>query len=248
MITILVTNRKGGVGKTTTTINLASWLGVLDKKVLVLDLDTQSHVQYGFGYKKAFKSGSHKAMLSGDILPAIIETEYKNVSFVPANINFDIQKLKKKSYLQELYLKNDLDDLFDICIIDTPPTSGILLDNALKVSDYTLIPMQTEYLGLVGVIQFLKIFYSTASSLNPNFKLLGIIPTMYNKSMKEHKNIIKGLEKAVGKERILNPIRKDFKLSNAFLAGKPIAYIDRRCRGTRDYKKLAIDILEKLKG
>jgi len=248
MQTLLVTNRKGGVGKTTTSVNLAAWLGNMGKTVLVIDLDTQSHVQYGFGFKEPFKKGIHHAMyMNKDLNSIVYETECKNVFLIPADINFEINKLRKDDRrLSKLIEKSNLKETFDICIIDTPPTSDILLSNALRVSDAAIVPVKTEFLGLIGVNQFLKIFYTTVSRVNPKLEFLGVLPTMFNKSMKEHHMMIEYVEKKVGKQRVLTPIRNDIKLSIAFLEGKPISYIDKRCRGSKDYKILATQVLKKL--
>lgn len=248
MKTILITNRKGGVGKTTTSVNLAAWLGLMGKTVLIIDLDTQSHVQYGFGFTEPFKHGIHKALNRKDDLNGIIhETPCKNVFLIPADINFDINKIKQdERQLSRLIRKSKLKDTFDICIIDTPPTSDILLSNALATSDVAIVPLKAEFLGAIGVNQFLKIFYATASKINPKLELLGILPTMFNRSMKEHKLLINNVIKKVGKQRVLKPIRNDIKLSIAFLEGKPISYIDKRCRGSKDYKNLADTVVDKL--
>lgn len=248
MITLLITNRKGGVGKTTTSVNLAAWLGNMGKSVLIIDLDTQSHVQYGFGFKDNFQRGVHSAIKNKEDLNGYIyETLSKNVFLIPADINFHINTLMEDDrQLSRLIRKSKLKDIFDICIIDTPPTSDILLSNALAVSQYAIVPVKTEFLGLIGVNQFLKIFYATASKINPDLELLGILPTMFNNSMKEHRLMIESLEQKVGKKRVLSPIRNDIKLSMAFLEGKPISYLDKRYRGSKDYEQLAQYIMEKL--
>jgi chromosome partitioning protein len=249
MKTILITNRKGGVGKTTTSVNLGAWLGLMGKTVVIIDLDTQSHIQYGFGFNKPFNKGIHNALIEQTDLNGIVyETSFKNVFLIPADINFDISKIEQDDkQLSRLLAKSNLYDAFDICIIDTPPTSDILLSNALVVSDVAIVPLKTDFLGVIGVNQFLKIFYTTASKVNPKLALLGILPTMYNKSMKEHNIIIKSVEDKVGRQRVLSPIRNDIKLSIAFVEGKPISYIDKRCRGSKDYEHLANEVIKKLK-
>ncbi len=247
MITVLVANRKGGVGKTTTSVNLAAWLGKMGKKTLLIDLDTQGHLQYGLGFGKPFAKGVHSILADGNALEIIHMTEFENLDLMPASINFDVSLLGgNKSLLKKKFEESKIGDIYDICIIDTPPTSDTIIFNALSVGDFALIPMQTEYLGLIGVMQFLKIFYKMAPQINSDFKLLGIVPTMFNKSMKEHKAIIEELKKYVGKNRVFKPIRKDFTLSDTFAKGKPILYVDKRCRGSQDYKELAVDVVEKL--
>jgi len=237
--TILISNRKGGVGKSTTAVNLSAYFSKNGYKVLLIDLDTQSHLQFGLGLKKKFKRGMHKLFLDGDVQGVVQKTDFENLYFIPANINFDTSKLDPSTDT----LKNILDMIkimyeYDICIIDTPPTSDVLLNNALYASDYVIVPMQTEYLGYIGVMQFLKLFYDTASKINANFNLLGVLPTLYVKSIKEHHEIIDKLKDKIGKKRVFEPIRKDFKLSQSFSAGKPVCHFDERCRGAKDYEKL----------
>jgi len=249
MKTILITNRKGGVGKTTTTVNLASWLGLLGKRILIIDLDTQSHAQYGFGLNIPFKKGIHNALEKKRKLNTFIEdTPYENVSIIPANINFNTNLISNDDVylLDKLIKKSRFDNQFDICIIDTPPTSSILLLNALAVSNFAIVPMKTEFLGVVALKQFLKMFYETASKVNENIEFLGVLPTMYNKSMKEHLQIIEQVSDYIGKDKILQAIRNDLKLSVAFLEGKPISYLDKRCRGSSDYKALSELIVKKI--
>lgn len=246
MKTILITNRKGGVGKTTTAVNLSAILGVMGKKVLVIDLDTQSHAQYGLGFLIPFKQGIHKALYKNKKLTKLVQkTEFENVSLIPANINYNVNKIKKATILKKLIEQTNFENEFDFCIIDTPPTSDILLANALSVSKYAIVPFKTEYLGAIGVGQFLSIFYNVASRINPELELLGVLPTMYNKSMKEHDDIIAIVKQKIGEQRVLNPIRNDAKISNAFLEAKPVNYLDNRTRGSVDYRNLTVEILNK---
>ena len=200
MKTILVTNRKGGVGKTTTTTNLAAWIGAMGKKVLVIDLDTQSHLQYGFGFSKPFEKGIHDALANkSSILGDIYETSFENVMLIPAHINFNISTIPNdNTTLKELIIKDGINEVFDYCLIDTPPTSDILLFNSLYLSDYTIVPIKAEFLGVIATNQFLKLFYSIASQINQDIEFLGIVPTMFNKSMKEHQNLVEDLQKKVG--------------------------------------------------
>lgn len=248
MKTILVTNRKGGVGKTTTSVNLAAWLGLMGKSVLLIDMDTQSHVQYGLGFKNSFKEGIHTALKDNkDLNSFIYESNIENVFIIPADINFPINTLEEDSkQLERLIKRSRIKEAFDICIIDTPPTSDILLSNALTISEFAIVPVKTDFLGLLGVTQFLKLFYATSSRVNPKLELLGILPTMFNRSIKQHKEMITFLEEQVGKKRVLPPIRNDIKLSTSFLEGKPVSYFDKRTRGSKDYKDLSLYVLKNI--
>lgn len=243
MKTILISNRKGGVGKTTTTINIAAILANKGYKTLIIDLDTQSHIQFGLGIKKQLK-GIHNALNKNEELDKYIQqTPFKNMFFIPADMNIDVSELDIKNDLLKKSLKN-FD--FDYCLIDTPPTNDLMLKSAMIASDFVIVPMQTEYLGYVGAMQFLKLFYKMASNINTNFTFLGIVPTLYNKSIKEHNQIIKQLKKKLGDDKVLPAIRKDFKLSKSFIKGKPVIYFDENSRGARDYLNLTEEILVKI--
>jgi len=216
MIKILITNRKGGVGKTTSTLNLASEFAKNGYKTLIIDLDTQGHIQYGLGIKKSFEYGIHSLLTDKNIdIKAIIQkSNIDNLDFIPADINYNSSLLQKKKALRNRLRK--LENSYDICLIDTAPMSDTVLEMAIFASKYVIVPMKTEYLGLIGTMQFIKIFYSIASKLRTDFTLLGVLPTLYNKSIKEHNETLNELKKVVGESKVLQPIRKDTKLTTIF--------------------------------
>ena len=250
MKTILVTNRKGGVGKTTTSVNLAVNIASKGYEVLLIDLDTQGHLQIGLGVNSNFTVGIHDMLKMGKFYKnGVKSTSISTLDFIPAHVNFDISELASESAkLKKIFKKIKEKKRYDFCIIDTPPTSDVLLKNALKVSDYALIPMQCEYLSLVGVLQFLRIFYKNSISVKSDIKLLGVVPTMYNKSLKEHKEIIEKLELDIGASRVLPSIRKDIKLAKAFMNGVPLCKSEPKSRGAVDYDELSTYILNKIQG
>ncbi len=245
MIKILVTNRKGGVGKTTSTLNLASEFVKKGHKVLIVDLDTQGHIQYGLKFKKKFQYGIHSALLNKDInIESIIQhTNIENLDFIPADVNYNSSLLQKKKALKNRLRK--LDKNYDICLIDTAPMSDTVLEMAIFASDYVIVPMKTEYLGLIGTMQFIKIFYSIASKLKTDFTFLGVLPTLYNKSIKEHNETLDELTKIIGANRVFEPVRKDTKLTTIFKNG--IKLLDNEhSKGIEDYKKNSEKILAKI--
>ena len=250
MKTILVTNRKGGVGKTTTSVNLAVDIATKGFEVLLIDLDTQGHLQIGLGVHNHFALGIHDMLKMGTFhQKSVQKTFVPTLDFIPAHVNFDISELASESAkLKRVLRRIQYKKKYDFCIIDTPPTSDILLKNALKVSDYALIPMQCEYLSFVGVLQFLRIFYKHSISVNSNIELLGVVPTMFNKSMNEHKEILNKLILELGEDKVLPTIRKDAKLAKAFIDGVPLSTSDPRARGAQDYDKLTLKVLEKIQG
>ena len=250
MKTILITNRKGGVGKTTTSINLAVNIASKGFEVLLIDLDTQGHLQIGLGIKSHFNLGIHDMLKVGKFYKnSIQKTFLPTLDFIPAHVNFDISELASESAkLKKIFRKIKLIKDYDFCIIDTPPTSDILLKNALKVSDYALIPMQCEHLSFIGVLQFLRIFYKNSISVKSDIEFLGVVPTMFNKSTPDHREIVEKLKLEIGKDRVLPIIRKDIKLAKSFLEGIPLAKSSSRARGALDYEQLSLDILNKIEG
>ncbi|MEA3554774.1 MAG: ParA family protein [Campylobacterota bacterium] len=248
MKTILITNRKGGVGKTTTTVNLAANLASKGFEILVIDLDTQGHVQVGLGLEANYPITIHDMLKVGKYYnDSIQQTNTQRLDIIPAHINFDISELDSRSdKLKKIFRKLKTKKNYDFCIIDTPPTSDILLKNALKVSDYALIPMQCEHLSLIGVLQFLRIFYKNAISVKSDIEFLGVVPTMFNRSMPEHKEILKRLELEIGIDKVLTAIRKDIKLAKAFVDGVPLLKSLPRSRGVIDYEQLSSQMLNKI--
>jgi len=245
MTTILITNRKGGVAKTTSSISIANLLAQKGYKTLLIDLDTQGHIQYGLGIKHSFEYGIHSVLEDENIDVNLIvqKSRVKNLFFVPANINYNSSLLQNKKSLKKTLKK--LESKYDMCIIDTAPMSDTVLEMAIIASQYVIVPMKTEYLGFVGTLQFIKIFYKIASKLKTNFQLIGILPTLYSKSLKEHKEIVTKLEQIVGVNKVLLPIRKDTKITNIFKKGiKSIA--KEHSKGMDDYRSVVEQILLKL--
>lgn len=232
---LLIANRKGGVGKTTTASALAYFAAQNNKKCILLDLDTQGHLQYTFGFKKEFKTGLHKALSSGKIDDLIVKTQLENIDIIPASINFDSSTLKNSKKLLKPILES-LEDRYDFCIIDTPPTSDVLVSSSMYLSDAMLLPMSVEPAGLIGTMQFLKMVYQK-SEVGKICKFLGVLPTRYNKSLIEHRGVLNELEKIVGKSRVLNPIKQDIAIANLF-KNSIFSFENIRSRAMIDYEKL----------
>jgi chromosome partitioning protein len=235
MKTLLITNRKGGVGKTTTTLNIAYEFVKRGKKTLIVDLDTQGHIQYGLGITDEYQGGVHTLLQNEktNIRDFIQKTSIKKLHFLPADINYNSSLLQNKKSLKKVLKR--ISSKYDICIIDTAPMSDTLLEMAMLASDYVIVPMKTEYLGLLGTTQFIKMFYQISSKLKTDFQLLGILPTLYNKSMREHNRVIEELEQIVGKTKVLHPIRKDAVFTNIFREGIEITS-QKHSRASQDYK------------
>lgn len=245
MIKILITNRKGGVGKTTTSLNFANEFAKRGYKTLLIDLDTQGHIQYGLGIKHNFKYGIHSILADKNIKieSQIQNSDIENLDFIPADVNYNSSLLQKKKALKNRL--NRIKTNYDVCIIDTAPMSDTILEMAILASDYVIVPMKTEYLGFIGTMQFIKIFYDIASKSKSNFIFLGVLPTLYNKSIKEHNDILEKLNKVIGRKKVLFPIRKDTKLTTIFNDGIGSLKYE-HSKGYIDYKNNLDYILTKV--
>ena len=252
---ISLINQKGGVGKTTTSINLSASLALLDKKVLMVDLDPQCNATTGIGINKGDIDKSIYNVLNGscNIEDAIIKTRYKNLYVLPANLNLagiDIEISERSrtdnTFLKQEQLKNSIDrikDSFDYIIIDCPPSLGILTTNALTAADSVLIPIQCEFFALEGVMQLINTIMFAQKNLNPTLSIEGVLLTMLDS------RTLLGLEVAEDvrsyfKEKVYDTIiPRLVRLSEAPSHGKPIIAYDPRNKGTDAYLNLAKEVI-----
>ena len=219
---ISLVNQKGGVGKTTTSINLSSALGHLGKKVLLIDLDPQSNSTTGLGINKSDISKSvYDVITHGcDIKDAIIKTKFKNLSIIPSMIYLSgaeielIQNASKESDFiigDQLKLQIDtIKDRYDFILIDCPPALGVLTTNALAASDSVLIPVQCEYYSLEGVTQLLNTILLTQSKINPHLDIEGVLLTMLDGRTLVGLEVVEDVRKFF-KEKVFNTMSKFIK-------------------------------------
>ena len=253
---IALVNQKGGVGKTTSSINLAASLGFLKKKVLLVDLDPQGNATTGIGINKADVKASVYDLLAdkATVDDAIIKTSYRNLYIIPATINLagiDYELIERKqqdpTFNSGAQLKKHLSlvkDEYDFIIIDCPPSLGFLTKNAYTAADSVIIPVQCEFFALEGIMQLLNSIMMAQKNLNPKLEIEGVLLTMLS-----HTNL--GLEvvedvKSYFKEKVYDTIiPRSVRLSEAPSYGKPIIAYDPQCRGTEAYLNLAKEVLER---
>ena len=258
--TIALVNQKGGVGKTTTSINLAASLGVLNKKVLLIDLDPQGNASTGVGIIKGDVDKSIYDLLLGRCLAhdAIVKTNFKNLSIIPATINLagaDIELIEKAKqnpeFQKNLQLRLALKEVsgeYDYIIIDCPPSLGLLTTNALTAADSVLIPVQCEFFALEGIMQLLNSIMLAQKKLNPNLQIEGVLLTMLDSRTNLGLEVVEEI-RGFFKERVYNTlIPRLIRLTEAPSHGKPIVAYDPMSRGTEAYLNLAKEVIDRNEG
>ncbi|MCI9353515.1 MAG: ParA family protein [Firmicutes bacterium] len=252
---ISITNQKGGVGKTTTAINLSAWLANKGKKVLAIDADQQGNTTSGIGLdKNNIENTIYDVMLEECSLSDVkLSTCVKGLEVVPANINLtgaEIELIGKDG--REYILKKEIDNIkeqYDFIIIDCPPSLNIITVNALTASDTVLVPIQCEYFALEGLQQLIYTIDLVQKSLNENLELEGIVFTMYDartnlspEVVEAVKNIVKELKIKVDYYAI---IPRNVRLGEAPSHGLPIHLYDPKSKGSESYELLAQQVLER---
>ena len=254
---ISMVNQKGGVGKTTTSINLSASLGYLGKKVLLIDLDPQGNTTTGVGINKGDIEYSIYNVLIGDapIQKSIVKTKFKNLHLIPATINLagvDIELIEKSrtdhGFSRGEQLKrsiNEIRDYYDFILIDCPPSLGILTTNALTASDSVIIPVQCEFFALEGIMQLLNSIMLAQRNLNPNLDIEGVLLTMLDSRTNLGLEVVEDI-RSYFKERVYDTIiPRLIRLTEAPSHGKPIIAYDPKSRGTEAYINLAKEVIDR---
>ena len=254
---ISLVNQKGGVGKTTTSINLSASLAVLGKKVLLIDLDPQGNTTTGVGINKADIENSIYDVLIDkcDIEKAIVNTKYKNLYVLPATINLaglDMELIEKSQnnplFQKGAQLKNHLENIknhFDYIIIDCPPSLGLITTNALTASNSVIIPVQCEFFALEGIMQLLNTIMLAQKKLNPNLQIEGVLLTMLDSRTNLGIEVVDDIRKFF-KEKVYNTIiPRLIRLTEAPSHGEPIIVYDPKSRGSEAYLNLAKEVIER---
>ena len=254
---IALVNQKGGVGKTTSSINLAASLGVLGKRVLLIDLDPQGNTTTGIGIDKGdIKKSVYDLLIGTASLQEVIKkTKFKNLYVIPATISLagaDIE-LMEQSRLDPEFAKNGqlkkalnlADTMFDYMIIDCPPSLGILTTNALTAANSVIIPVQCEFFALEGIMQLLNSIMLAQKNLNPTLDIEGVLLTMLDNRTNLGLEVVQDI-KSYFKERVYDTIiPRLVRLSEAPSHGKPIIAYDPKSRGAEAYINLAREVISR---
>jgi len=247
---ISIVNQKGGVGKTTTAVNLASYIAKEGKKILLVDLDPQGNATTGIGIDKAELQGSiYDVIVSEDKAELhIISGKYKNLDILPSKIDLagaEIELVGKIS--RESKLKRKLEQLkgkYDAVIVDCPPSLGLLTLNSLTASNFVIVPIQCEFYALEGLSQLVNTINLVKSELNPELEIGGILLTMYDSRIKLSEEVEKEVRDYFGERVFKNVIPRNIKLSEAPSYGQPIDQYAFNSKGAKAYYDVAKEVIE----
>ena len=248
---IAIVNQKGGVGKTTTAVNLAAGVGISGKKTLLVDADPQGNSTSGFGIsKKEVKTTTYELLAgTGKLDNAIIKSDFKNVDIVPSSMDLaaaevDLIEIEHR----EAQLKMALAAAsvrYDYIFIDCPPSLGLITINALNASDTVLVPIQCEYYALEGLSQLMASVRQVKRLYNPTLEIEGIVLTMYDGRLNLTGQVVSEIKKYFADKLYKTVIPRAVRLSEAPSYGMPIQYYDRRSKGSDAYTDLTKEFLKK---
>ena len=248
---IAIINQKGGVGKTTTAVNLSACLAYKGKKVLIVDADAQGNATSGLGIEKnEIKLSTYDCLVDdAKINEAIIRTKYKNLSILPANQELSAAEIELAyEEKREFFIKKALEHIkeqYDFIIIDSPPALGLLTINIMTASDSVLIPIQCEYYALEGLAQLINTVKTIKKSLNKKLDIEGIVATMYDKRTNLSEQVYNEVKEHFPEKTYESIIPRNVRLSEAPSFGEPIIKYDITSAGAEAYFQLARELVEK---
>jgi len=248
---IAVVNQKGGVGKTTTAVNLAAGVGLAGKKVLIVDADPQGNTTSGYGVNKKDVTNSTYELLIGNAKAehTVKRTEFKNVDIIPASMNLaaaEVDLIEKEHREQQLKIAlSPLREKYDYIFIDCPPSLGLITINALVAGDTVLVPIQCEYFALEGLSQLMASVRQVKRLYNPTIEIEGIVLTMFDGRLNLTQQVVGEIKKYFANKLYKSAIPRAVRLSEAPSYGQPIQYYDKRSKGANAYNDLAKEFLKK---
>ena len=248
---IAIANQKGGVGKTTTSINLSSCIAAKGKKVLGVDIDPQGNTTSGYGIEKNDLDNTIYELMLGDcsIEDCIIKDVIENISILPSNVNLAAAEIEligvdKKEYI----LKNEIDwvkDRYDYIIIDCPPSLSLLTVNAMTTADSVLVPIQCEYYALEGLSQLIHTVNLVKERLNPNLEMEGVVFTMYDSRTNLSAQVVENVKSHLNQKVYRTVIPRNIRLAEAPSYGQPINIYDPKSAGAESYLALAEEVIDR---
>lgn len=247
---IAIANQKGGVGKTTTSINLSACMAAKGKKVLVIDIDPQGNTTSGYGIEKNNLENTIYELILGDcsIEDCILKEVLPNISILPSNVNLaaaeiELIGVEKKEYI----LKNEVDwvkDRYDFIIIDCPPSLNFLTVNAMTTADSVLVPIQCEYYALEGLSQLIHTVNLVKERLNPALDIDGVVFTMYDSRTNLSSQVVDNVKSHLSQKVYNTLIPRNIRLAEAPSYGKPINLYDAKSAGSESYMSLADEVIK----